>query len=220
MTVDIYNMENKVVGTMELPDEIFAARWRPSLVQQVLLALQANRRRPWAHAKGRSEVRGGGKKPWRQKGTGRARHGSIRSPLWVGGGKAHGPQKERDYTQKINKKMNRAAIVSALSSRLRGGEMKVIEALRPEAPKTKALASILRTLTASSPKVNRFDALLVARNEEKNIFRAAANLPKVKAIHPSGLNVYDLLNYKRVFMDKEAVASLVKQYSRTQHESR
>jgi len=215
MKTSVYNLKNEAIGEIDLPDTIFSAPSRPALVAQVLLAQQANKRRPWAHAKGRSEVRGGGRKPWRQKGTGRARHGSIRSPLWVGGGKSHGPQKERDYTQKINKKMNRTAIVSVLADRFRGGAMKVIEGLRPEQPKTKMLAAILRTLTASSAKVKKFDVLLVASEQEKGIFRAAANLPKVKAVHPSGLNVYDLLNHKRVFMDKEAVSSLAKKYHRS-----
>lgn len=215
MKVDVYNIKNEVTGTLELPDAVFGAPWRPALVAQVVRAFQANQRRPWAHAKGRSEVRGGGKKPWRQKGTGRARHGSIRSPLWAGGGKAHGPQKERNYTQKINKKMNRAAVLSVLADRFRGGAVKVVEGLRPEEPKTKLLAPVLRALTAVSPKVKKFDVLLVAGEQEKGIFRAAANLPRVKAVHPSGLNVYDLLNYKRLFIDKDAVSSVIKQYQRT-----
>src|SRR6185436_10884964 len=110
MNAAVFNIKNEKVSTVVLPDDLFGAPWRPALVQQVLLAQRANARRPWAHAKDRSEVRGGGKKPWRQKGTGRARHGSIRSPLWIGGGKAHGPRKDRDYSQKINKKMKRGAL--------------------------------------------------------------------------------------------------------------
>src|SRR6202007_528340 len=105
MKSPVYNIKNETVGEIDLPDSVFGAKWNPILVKQVGLAMMANARRPWAHAKGRSEVRGGGRKPWRQKGTGRARHGSIRSPLWSGGGKAHGPVKTRDFSQKINKKM-------------------------------------------------------------------------------------------------------------------
>src|ERR1700691_279808 len=102
MKTSLYNLKNEIVGQTELPDRIFGAKWSPTLVKQVLEAQSANKRSPWAHAKDRSEVRGGGRKPWRQKGTGRARHGSTRSPLWVGGGKSHGPRNERDYTQKVN----------------------------------------------------------------------------------------------------------------------
>jgi large subunit ribosomal protein L4 len=106
---DVYNLKNEKVGTMELPADIFGARWNASLVKQVLEAQLANRREPWAHTKTRGEVSGGGRKPWRQKGTGKARHGSTRSPIWVGGGVAHGPRNDRDYSQKVNKKMKRAA---------------------------------------------------------------------------------------------------------------
>src|SRR5262249_16420253 len=100
MKADVYNLDNKVVGTVELPDSVFGVKWNAVVVKQILDAQLANKRAPWAHAKDRSEVRGGGRKPWRQKGTGRARHGSTRSPIWVGGGKAHGPRNERDYSQK------------------------------------------------------------------------------------------------------------------------
>ena len=212
MKVDVYSIENKVTGTIEVPDGLFGEKWRPALVTQVLTAQRANTRRPWAHAKGRGEVRGGGRKPWRQKGTGRARHGSIRSPLWIGGGKSHGPRKERDYSQKINKKMNRLAIFSTLAKKFKGGELKIIEGLAPREAKTKLLAVVLRTLTNVSPKINKFDVLLVPDFEQKTAFRAAANLPKVKAVHPSGLNVYDLLNYKNIFIDKGAVETLAKHY--------
>ncbi|MBM3257089.1 MAG: 50S ribosomal protein L4 [Candidatus Liptonbacteria bacterium] len=212
MKVDVYNIENKIVESIEIPDSLFGERWRPALVAQVVTAHRANSRRPWAHAKGRGEVRGGGKKPWRQKGTGRARHGSIRSPLWVGGGKSHGPNKERDYTQKINKKMNRTAIFSILAKKFHSGEVKIVDGLAPKESKTKMLASALRTLTSVSSKVKRFDALLIPAVEEKNTFRAAQNLPKVKAIHPSSLNVYDILNHKRVFIAKEAVPFLTRHY--------
>src|SRR6202451_4352695 len=104
MDAPIYNTEGKKTGTLTLPENIFGLKWNAALVHQVATSMQDNARTPVAHTKGRGDVRGGGKKPWKQKGTGRARHGSIRSPLWIGGGKAHGPNKERDYTQKVNKK--------------------------------------------------------------------------------------------------------------------
>ena len=127
MTTEVYNLQGQRVGKLELPGNIFGVKWNPVLVHQALLAQLANRRNPWAHAKGRGEVRGGGRKPWRQKGTGRARHGSIRSPLWVGGGKAHGPIKSRDYSQKLNKKMRRLAILSVLSKKAKDGDIKFFD---------------------------------------------------------------------------------------------
>lgn len=212
MTVDVYNLRNEKVGTVELPEGVFDVKWNPALVQQVLHAQLANRRRPWAHAKTRAEVRGGGRKPWRQKGTGRARHGSIRSPLWVGGGKAHGPSKERDYSEKVNKKMRRLAIFCALSAKLRDREMKFFDHLDVELPKTKALAGVLKPLLKLKKNQKRFDILLIANKESKNVFRAAANLPKTKVIAPESLNLYDLLNYKNIFMDKEALAAIGRHY--------
>ncbi len=211
MKVDVYNVENKVVGTVEAPESLFGARWNAALVSQVLTAFRANQRRPWAHAKGRGEVRGGGKKPWRQKGTGRARHGSIRSPIWIGGGKSHGPVKARSYEQKINKKMNRAAIFSALGKKFRDGEVKVIENLSPKEPKTKLVALTLAAIIGV-PKTKKFDSLLIPAAEAKTLFRGARNLPKVKTLHPSALNVYDLLNYKQVLIDKDAVAFMMRHY--------
>ncbi len=211
MNADIYNWENEKVGTLELP-AAFSSRWSPVLVQQVLLAQLANRREPWSHVKGRGEVRGGGKKPWRQKGTGRARHGSIRSPLWIGGGKAHAPTKERDYTQKINKKMRRAAILSILSRRVRDGELKIFDDLSIAEPKTKVLYGKLKTASAVK-NLRKPDVLLVPAGENKNIFRAASNIPKTKAVGPAELNVYDLLNYKSVWLDKGAVEVIAKHYS-------
>src|SRR5271167_3601336 len=146
MNADVYNLQNQKVGAMELPAAVFGARWNSVLVKQVLEAQSANKRSPWAHTKDRSEVRGGGKKPWAQKGTGRARHGSTRSPIWIGGGKAHGPRNDRDYSQKVNKKMKRTALFSVLSRKAKDGEVKVFESLMIEAPKTKVLASTLNTI--------------------------------------------------------------------------
>jgi large subunit ribosomal protein L4 len=212
MKTEIYNLKNESVGAADVPESLFGAPWKPDLVHQVLCAQLANKRRPWAHAKGRGEVRGGGRKPWRQKGTGRARHGSIRSPLWRHGGKSHGPSKERDYSQKINKKMRRGAIISVLSKKFRDGEIKFIENLHIDEAKTKIAAAVLRALVQLPKKNRKFDALLVPRMEEKNIFRASANLPKAKALHPGSLNVFDLMNYKRVLIDKEAVPFLERHY--------
>jgi large subunit ribosomal protein L4 len=219
MKADVYNLQNEKVGTTELPASVFGAKWNAALVKQVLDAQLANKREPWAHTKTRGEVRGGGKKPWRQKGTGRARHGSTRSPIWVGGGVAHGPRNDRDYSQKVNKKMKRAALFAVLSRKVKDGEVKVFETLAIEAPKTKVLASALAGLLAmkKNPKkgAKRYDVLFVAANagaENKNLFRASSNLQKAKALDATSLNVYDILNHKNVFIDTTAIAAIAKHY--------
>lgn len=213
MKTDVYNLKNEVVGSMELPDAVFGAKWNATLVQQVLEAQRANARVPWAHVKDRSEVRGGGKKPWRQKGTGRARHGSIRSPIWVGGGKAHGPRNDRDYSQKVNKKMKRVALFAVLSRKAKDGELKVLETLAIESPKTKLAASALMAIGAPKKGDKRFDALLVSGNDNKNLFRATNNLQKTQAIGADSLNIYDILNHKHLFIEKSAVEVIEKHYT-------
>ncbi|MBI4094762.1 MAG: 50S ribosomal protein L4 [Candidatus Liptonbacteria bacterium] len=210
MRADVYNQANDKVGTVELPDGVFRAKWNPSLIQQVLIAQRANARRPWAHAKDRSEVRGGGRKPWRQKGTGRARHGSIRSPLWRGGGKSHGPLRERDYSQKVNKKMRRQAVKSVLAKKLGDHEVKFFDSIRAEEPKTRMLARALRPLLALPKKKKEFDVILVPEASEKNLTRAASNLPKTKVLFPQNLNVLDLLSYRHVFIDERAIPEIDK----------
>lgn len=214
MNADVFNLNNEKVGTMELPASVFGARWNAALVKQVIDAQLANRRKPWAHAKDRSEVRGGGKKPWRQKGTGRARHGSIRSPLWVGGGVAHGPRNERDYSQKVNKKMKQAALFAVLSRKAKDGELKVIDTLALEAAKTKILAASLAALLGMSKREKRYDALLVSAStaENKNLFRASSNLQKTKALDAGALNVYDILKHKNLFVDQAAITAIEKHY--------
>jgi large subunit ribosomal protein L4 len=146
MKTDIYNLKNEVVGTVDLPESVFGAKWNQLLVKQVLEAQRANARAPWAHVKDRSEVAGSGKKPWRQKGTGRARHGMTSSPLWVGGGKAHGPRNDRDYSQKVNKKMKRAALFALLSKKFKDGEVKIVDTLSLATPKTNVMSVALPCL--------------------------------------------------------------------------
>ncbi len=213
MKTDVYNLKNEVVGSVELPDAVFGAKWNAKLVAQVLEAQRANARVPWAHVKDRSEVRGGGKKPWRQKGTGRARHGSTRSPIWVGGGKAHGPRNERDYSQKVNKKMKRVALFAVLSRKAKDGELKVFDTLAIESPKTKLAAAALAAIVAPKKGEKRFDALLVSGNDNKNLFRATNNLQKTQAIGADSLNIYDILNHKNLFIEKSAVETIEKHYT-------
>lgn len=199
MKAPVYNLKGESVGEVELSDKIFARDWNTDLVHQVLLAQQANQRLPWAHAKTRGEVSGGGKKPWKQKHTGRARHGSIRSPIWRGGGVTHGPTKERDFSQKINKKMLRAAIYSVLSKKLADGQLKVINSLELEAPKTKIAAQSVK---------NYLPALLVPATGNKNIYRASRNIPRLKSLNGASLNVEDLLKYKNVLLDQKAISEI------------
>ena len=213
MEAPVYSLKNEEVGKIEVPEEIAGAKWRPLLVRQVLLAQMANARHPWAHAKDRSEVRGGGRKPWRQKGTGRARHGSIRSPIWRGGGKAHGPTKERDYSQKVNKKMNKAAILSILGKKMKESGVKFFDTFALKGHKTKELARDLRPILDLKKNSKKFDILFVPEQGQRNIYLAARNLEKVKISSPNSLNVYDLMNYRHVFVAKDAIPEIVKTYS-------
>jgi large subunit ribosomal protein L4 len=212
MKTDVYNLNNEVVGSVELPDSVFGARWNEVLVKQVLETQMANRRQPWAHTKTRGEVRGGGKKPWRQKGTGRARHGSRRSPLWVGGGVTHGPRNDRDYSQKINKKMKSAALFAAISRKAKEGEIKIFDTLAPQTPKTKMMASALNHILNMKKGGKRYDVLMVVMADNKSVFRATSNLQKAKVLEAGSLNVYDILNHKNLFIDKESVGMIAKHY--------
>lgn len=199
MKTQVYNLKGDKVGEVELSEKVFGLAWNSDLVHQALLAQQANRRLPWAHTKNRGEVRGGGRKPWKQKHTGRARHGSIRSPIWKGGGVTHGPTNERDYSQKINKKMLRGAIHAILSKKLADGDLRVIDSLGLEAPKTKPLFNSVKAF---------LPALLIAATENKAISRASRNIPRAKSLSGTSLNVVDLLKYKNVLLDQKALAEI------------
>lgn len=206
MKVDVYNQQNKKVGETELSERVFAVKWNPALVHQVLGAQLSIRRAPSAHAQGRGEVRGGGKKPWRQKGTGRARHGSIRSPIWKGGGVTFGPNKERNFAEKINKKMRRLAIFSILSKKIKDGELKVIENLGGNLKKTSEWNKTLKGITSLKSKN------LIIPAAKNNIHRMVSNIKNVDAISPQSLNVYDLLKAKNIIIEKEAVSEIEKNY--------
>lgn len=202
-------------GTVTLPAGVFEMDWKPALVKQVLVAQQANARRPWAHAKNRGEVAGSGKKPWQQKGTGRARHGSRRSPIWVGGGASHGPRNERDYTQKVNSKMRQNAIKSILSKRLADSELKFVADFTMTEPKTKELFARLSSFLSLAPRAKKVDVLIVRNPEDTTVTRLGRNLVKAKIVSPVSLNVYDLLNYKTILVDQNALATIAERYSHT-----
>lgn len=207
MTVKIYNQKGEEVGKTELPKEIFEVVLNSDLVHQVVLVQQANQRRKIAKAKDRSEVRGGGKKPWRQKGTGRARHGSIRSPLWKGGGVTFGPRTERVFKKIIPKKMRRKALFMVLSDKAKENFLLILDKLEIEEAKTKLMREILDKLF-----LKKGSGLLVLPEMQKDIILAARNIPKVQTIQAKDLNVLDLLNYKYVLMLKESIEVIKKTF--------
>lgn len=184
----------------QLNEAIFGAKTRPHLLHQAVVMQLANRRAGSAATKSKGFVSGGGKKPWRQKGTGRARSGSIRSPIWVGGGTVFGPQ-PRDYSYRLPRKARREALLSALSSKNRDGKIIVVDKLVLDAPKTKLLVQALVELKVTS-------ALIVIPQEDAKIERSARNLPKVKVLRVEGLNVYDLLRYEHLVLTDGALKLL------------
>jgi len=205
MQANIYNTQGKKVDTVTLPESIFDVPWNGDLVHSTVFAMQANARTNVAHAKDRGAVRGGGKKPWRQKGTGRARHGSIRSPIWIGGGVTHGPLKEKDYTQKINKKMKVRALCAVLSQKMRDGEILFIDEMNFSEKKTKHAKEILMNLSSiegfdklSEKKSNA--ALITTSTPEENTYKSFSNFNNVAIEEARNLNPVDLLQYKYVIM--------------------
>lgn len=199
----MYNLKGKEVGKVEFPKNL-QVDWNPVLVHQVVRAMVANQRKAIAHTKGRGEVRGGGKKPWRQKGTGRARHGSIRSPLWKGGGATFGPTKEKEFAQKINKKMAQKAFLSVLSKKAAEGELKIMESWDLKNHKTKPLAVALEKI------IDKHSAILVSPGSNRNLALASRNLSNVQYLPSNNLNVHNLLNHKDVLMEKEALENYKK----------
>lgn len=203
---------------MDLPEGMFGVKWNPDLAHQVVTSLEATRRKPFAHAKDRSEVRGGGKKPWKQKGTGRARHGSSRSPIWVGGGATFGPNKERNFAKKVNKKMKRAALYSIISKKLKDGEIKIIDTLGVEKPKTKELASTIKNITKREGKKTKPTTLLIVKEGEKNTILAGRNIVKNKVIYPSDINIIDSVSHEIIVFEKTAMEQFIeKQKTNNDH---
>ena len=221
MIVKTYNQKGEEVGKTKLPDNIFKVKFNHDLVNQAVIIQTANARVLTAHAKGRAEVRGGGKKPWRQKGTGRARHGSIRSPLWKGGGVTFGPNKERVFAKKISKKMKRKALFMVFSSKVKGNELIVLDKLEAVKSKTKSifeiLANLFKKLTSQELKIKNKNIkksliLIIESKKDIKLERGVKNLPFAKVVRADSLNVMNLLNYKYVLMPKEAVGIIEKIY--------
>ena len=203
--VSVLNMEGSEVGKMKLNDAIFGVEINEHLVHQAVVAQLANSRQGTQKAKTRSEVRGGGRKPWRQKGTGHARQGSIRSPQWTGGGVVFAPT-PRDYSKKMNKKEKRIALKSALTSRVEEGKFIVVDELKFDAPKTKEFAQVMKNLEADK-------ALVVINDNDTNVVKSAANIPTVKTASTNTINVYDILKYDTVIVTQDAVKTIEEVYA-------
>lgn len=205
LDIRVYNQEGKEVSELKLNEAVFGLPWNADLVHQAVRVALANKRQVLASTKDRSQVSGGGRKPWRQKGTGRSRHGSIRSPIWKGGGVAFGPTKERNFKLKINKKMAQKAFLTAVSGKVKDNELLVFDELKISAPKTKEIAKIM----ANFPQIK--NGLLVSFKDE-NIKKAGRNLSKLDIANIDNLNILDILKYKHLIFTKDGIEFLNKKY--------
>ena len=204
--VKVYDTTGKAVGTMDLSDAVFGIEPHVPSMHLVVRSYLANQRLGTQSTKTRSEVRGGGKKPWRQKGSGRARHGSRRSPIWTGGGVALGP-KPRSYSFSVNKKVRRLAIKSALSSKVRDNEIKVLKALELSEIKTREIANILAALETGKK------TLIVTKESDNVIYRSARNIEGVKVSYAGSLNTYEVLDCDTMLITKDAIAAIEALYA-------
>ena len=204
-TVSVYNIEGKEVGTIDLNDSVFGVEVNDHLVHKAVVSQLANNRQGTQKAKTRSEVSGGGRKPWRQKGTGHARQGSTRAPQWTGGGVVFAPT-PRDYTIRLNKKEKRLALKSALTSRVQEKKLLVVDELKFDEIKTKNFKNVLDNLKTSK-------ALVVLNDNDKNVVLSARNIPDVKTARTNTINVYDILKYNTVIATKTAVANIEEVYA-------
>ena len=202
--VKMFNMSGSEVGTIDLNDSIFAVEVNTHVMHQAVVQYLANQRQGTQSALTRAEVRGGGRKPWRQKGTGRARQGSIRSPQWTGGGVVFAP-KPRDYSFKLNKKVKRLALKSALTTKVNDGKLVVVDELTVN-PKTKEMVSVLNNLNAAK-------SLVVVEDDNNNAVIAARNIPTVKTASVNTINVYDVLKYDSLVLTKAVVAKIEEVYA-------
>ena len=204
-SVKLYDMKAKEVGTLELSDALFGAEYNEAVIHQAVVARLANERQGTKSTLTRSEVRGGGAKPWRQKGTGRARQGSIRSPQWVKGGVVFAP-KSRDFSKKMNAKAKAVALFSALSQKIRDDEVIFVENIQVEQAKTKEMVAFLKAFNLEKT------VLLVMDNSDENVLRASANLAKVSTIAASQINTYDVVKNAKLVISKQAVQQIEEVY--------
>ncbi|EOR27955.1 MULTISPECIES: 50S ribosomal protein L4 [Clostridium] len=204
-TVGLFNQEGKQVGDIQLNDNVFGVEVNTDAMHQVVVALLANKRQGTQSAKTRAEVRGGGIKPWRQKGTGRARQGSIRAPQWIKGGIVFAP-KPRDYRMSVPKSMRRVAMKSALTSKVQDGQMVVLETLAFEAPKTKKMVEVLKAFDAKK-------TLIVTGEANEVLYKSARNIADVQIMPVNNINVYDLLKFEKLIITKDAVSKIEEVYA-------
>jgi len=205
-TVGLFNKEGQKVGDIQLADSVFNVEVNPYALHQVVVALQNNKRQGTQSAKTRAEVSGGGIKPWRQKGTGRARQGSIRAPQWIHGGMVFAV-KPRDYRTSVPKSMRRVAMKSALTSKVVDGEMIVLDNLEIEAPKTKEVVNMLNALSLTKK------TLIITAESNENVYKSARNIEGVAVLPVNNINVYDLLKYDKLVITKEAVSKIEEVYA-------
>ncbi len=205
-TIDVYNMNREKVSELDLDDEIFGGEVKEHLLYAVVRYQMAKRRQGTHKTKTRSEVAGGGRKPWRQKGTGRARHGTIRSPIWRGGGVAHG-RVPQDHSIKVNKKVRRAALRSALARRAQEGALVIVDSLELEEIKTRSVADFLQRFELT-------DALFVLPEQDDTFQRSARNIPEVTVLPTEGLNVYDVLHRRNLVLTRDAVQQVAARLAR------
>jgi large subunit ribosomal protein L4 len=208
MKYPVYNQKGKEAGETELPEDIFNVKVNADLVHQVTVSQMSNRRTATAHTKDRGEVRGGGKKPWRQKGLGRARHGSIRSPIWVGGGVTFGPTNERNFKKNIPVKMRRQALFMVLSAKAKEKFLVLLDELKIDEPKTKLVAEILKALPSAEGT-----AVLAIPNMDKKVIQAARNIKGLNTIQAKDLNCLELLSFKYLVMPKASIEVIKNTFS-------
>src|SRR3989339_1419236 len=205
MNAKVYNQDGKDAGTVELPKTVFDVKWNDDLVHQVMLSMQSNARAGTAHTKNRGDVRGGGKKPWAQKGTGRARHGSSRSPIWRGGGVTFGPRAEKNYDRKINKKMKVKALYAVLSRKFRDGEILFVDTFKLASPKTKEAKAIFEKIVAGAKLTKttmkkRNTAYLALGAKDVQVEKSFRNLPNLETGNVHDLNLLSLLNHRYIII--------------------
>jgi large subunit ribosomal protein L4 len=227
MKLPVYNKEGKEVKKIELSDDIFGLAWNGDLVHQVVVSMLSNARDNIAHSKNRGEVRGGGKKPWRQKGTGRARHGSSRSPIWVGGGVTFGPRNDQNFKRKINKKVRAKALATVLSQKARENEIILVDEVSFDAPKTKDARVIIEALAKNEDfaGLNREKgnaAMVAMANRDENTEKSFSNFKTMHIDEVRNLNAVDVLNYKYLVIlnAEEGVKNLSERLSKTNKDNK
>jgi large subunit ribosomal protein L4 len=206
METTIYNQEGKKTGTVTLPESVFDLRWNADLVKQVADSLMSSKRKPIAHTKSRADVSGGGKKPWKQKGTGRARHGSTRSPIWVGGGVAHGPRNDKNYDRKVSKKMKAKALHTILSQKFKDGEILFVDSLSLSEPKTRNAVKTLENLSTVKGfemllKKRKNSAVIALSEKNRETERSYDNMSNVEVIEARNMDPLSLLGHKYLVIE-------------------